>query len=140
MLGLTIRGLHALYNQGASRSSLDDRDVTAVEFALIAPILVLMAISIADLGFGLYRAMQVQNAAQTGAEYAMAHGYDSTAISNAVVSGTTFTAIGATPAPSQYCGCATNTGVTAAVCTALCPSGAVPGHYVQVSAQATYKT
>ena len=37
--------------------------VTAVEFALIVPAMLLMFVGIADLGIGIYTNMQVQNAA-----------------------------------------------------------------------------
>ncbi|TMJ54449.1 MAG: pilus assembly protein, partial [Alphaproteobacteria bacterium] len=53
----------------------DIRGVAAIEFAIVAPMLVLAMVCTADLGLGIYRKMQVQNAAQAGAEYAIVHGY-----------------------------------------------------------------
>ena len=44
----------------------------AIEMAVIAPVLVLLLVGIADFGMAVYRKMQVQHAAQAGAEYAMA--------------------------------------------------------------------
>ena len=111
------------------------RGATAVEFAIIAPTLVSLT---SNFQIGL-RKMQVQNAAQAGAEYAIAHGFSAT-ISSAVTSATTFAGIAASPAPSQFCGCATSSGVATATCNSTCSGGSVSGAYVTVSAQGTYNT
>src|SRR5262249_40727167 len=73
-----------------------------VEITLFAPILLGAAVCSIDLGLGMYRNMQVQHAAQAGAQYAISHGYDSTAISSAVTQATTYAAISASPAPNQF--------------------------------------
>jgi len=114
--------------------------VAAVEFAIIVPPLLLMMVCTADLGFGMYRKLQVQNAAQAGAEYAIAHGYKQISISTAVTSATAFSNIVATPAPSQSCGCPSNTGVTTATCNSTCADGSASGTYVTVAAQGSYTT
>ena len=111
----------------------------AIEFAIIGPALVLMMACTVDLGMGIYRKMQVQNAAQAGAEYAIAHGFTSSIV-NAVTNATSFSGIAASPAPSQFCGCPSSSGVTAITCNSTCSSGAVAGTYVTVSAQGTYDT
>ncbi len=56
----------------------------AIEFAIIAPVLVLALICTADLGLGIHRKMQVENAAQAGVEYAVVYGFTTRSISNAV--------------------------------------------------------
>jgi Flp pilus assembly protein TadG len=112
----------------------------AVEFALIAPILLLIMVASVDLGMGLYTRMQVQNAAQAGVEYAIAHGFAATAISSAVTSATSLSGIEAAPAPSEFCGCPTASGVTTATCGSTCSGGIGAGTYVTVTAQATYTT
>lgn len=111
-----------------------------VEFSLFAPILLPMVVCTMDLGLGIYRNMQVQHAAQAGAQYAIAHGYDASSISSAVTNATNFAGISASPAPNQFCGCPSDTGVTSVTCPATCADGAVAGIYVTVSAQATYTT
>src|SRR5215510_13370220 len=73
------------------------RGAVAVEFGLVATILVALTVCTADLGLGFYRYMQVQNAAQAGAQYAILRGYSSTAISSAVTNATTFSGISANP-------------------------------------------
>jgi hypothetical protein len=87
-----------------------------------------------------YRRMQVQHAAQAGAEYAMMHGFSSTAITSAVAGATALPGIAALPAPAQSCGCVSGTAVVTATCGSTCPTGTAAGTYVTVSAQAGYTT
>lgn len=108
-----------------------------VEFAVTGPALVLMMVCAGDLGLGIYRHMQVQNAAQVGAQYAVAHGFDATAISSAVTAVSSYP-LSASPAPTQFCGCPSASGVATADCGSTCPSGISAGTYVTVSTQATY--
>jgi Flp pilus assembly protein TadG len=112
----------------------------AIEFAIITSVVLMMMICVVDIGMGFYRKMQVQNAAQTGAEYAMLHGYNATSIASAVTAATTFTGISASPTPTQYCGCASNSGITSITCSSTCADGSQPATYVSVSAQGTYNT
>lgn len=116
------------------------RGVAAIEFGIIGLILALMIIFTVDLGMGIYRKMQVQNSAQAGAQYAMVHGFNASLISSAVTNATTFSGISASPAPNQFCGCASSTGVASAACTSTCSGGFRSGTYVTVSAQGTYNT
>src|SRR5947209_5111210 len=62
--------------------------IAAVEFAVIAPLLAGILVPVTDLGMCLYQKMQVQNSAQAGAQYASAHGWNSTSIQNAVTGAT----------------------------------------------------
>ena len=114
--------------------------LAAIEFAILAPVLILMMICVVDLGMGIYRKMQVQNAAQAGAEYAMVHGYSASSVLSAVTNATSFSGIVASPLPNQFCGCPSNTGVTTISCGSTCTGGSTPGTYVTVSTQGTYNT
>ncbi|MGY3033354.1 Flp pilus assembly protein TadG [Bradyrhizobium sp. USDA 4354] len=118
----------------------DQRGVAAAEFGILIPLLSLMAVSVTDIGLALYRKMQVEHAAQAGAQYAIARGFDASGISNAVASATNATNITASPPPVQFCGCPTSTGVSAAACGTVCTGGAQAGTYTTVSARATYYT
>lgn len=120
--------------------TVDANGSAAVEFGMIAPLLLLMAVATADLGVGIYRKMQVENAARAGAEHAIRNGFDSNAIAAVVAGTTSFPGINPLPAPSQFCGCASIAGVTAVTCGGGCPGGASPGTYVAISAQGTYST
>jgi Flp pilus assembly protein TadG len=128
-------GVHALRLLGRGPDACSG--MAAVEFALIGPILVLATICTVDLGMGIHRNMQVQNAAQTGAEYAATHGFDPSAIA-AVTAAAASSTIAASPAPARFCGCATSSGVVEAACGSTCAGGALVGTYVRVSAQSTY--
>jgi Flp pilus assembly protein TadG len=116
------------------------KGVAAVEFAFLAPLLVVMIIAMFDLASGVFRKMQVEAAAQAGAQYAIAHGFNSSAITNAVTNATNFSSIAASPAPIEYSGCPTNTGVQSIVCNLTCSDGSTPGTYVSVSSLYTYIT
>lgn len=111
----------------------------AIELALLAPMLMLLTIGTIDYGFAIYNQMEVQNAAQAGAEYALKHGFSATGISSAVTAATTLT-VSATPAPAESCGCPSGTSLTPATCGTSCANGLAAGTYVTVGAQSTYST
>jgi Flp pilus assembly protein TadG len=120
----------------------------AIEFALFLPFLLLLLTGIVELGFSAYEAMQVNNAVDAGAIYAAANatGFNATNTANATVAGAVLppqlNTLTATPAPTQFCGCPTATGVanagapTAGSCASLanCSSGFTPGLYAQINA------
>lgn len=124
----------------ARQAARDKRGVAAIEFGLMIPLLSLMVVSVTDIGLAVYRKMQVENAAQAGAQYAIARGFDASGISSAVTSATNSTAITASPAPVKFCGCPTSTGISTVTCGTVCAGGAQAGSYATVSAQATYNT
>src|SRR5690349_15888033 len=51
------------------------RGVSAVEFGLAAPFLVLLLVGLIDLGLGIYSLLQVRHSVSAGAQYAMVHGW-----------------------------------------------------------------
>ena len=55
--------------------------VAAVELALVSPLLVTGVLGAAGLGITIFRQTQVGYAAQAGAHYAIAHGFDATKMS-----------------------------------------------------------
>jgi len=124
---------------GLLRLWQDRTGVTAIEFAIIAPVMVLMFICMADLGLGVYTDMQVNNAAQYGTEYALAKGYDSSAITTAVKNSSSLS--NATVSPTEFCGCPGSSGVITNSCNASCSDGGgKSGTYVQVAVSSTYTT
>jgi len=108
----------------------DGRAVSAVEFAITAPLLIGMLIPLVDLGLGIAKNTQLQNAAQAGAQYAFVNGWDSTAIQNAVTNATNLSPIEALPSPSQSCRCPTGTALTPVACGSVCSDGTNAGTYV----------
>ena len=125
------------------------RGAALVEFALILPFLILLLVLVIDFGFDGYRLMQVQAAAEAGAQYAVRNPnpWNPTAIAAAVLAATGSSGISAIPAPSQVCGCtdgnsfrnagpATNGSCGGA--TPACASGF--GIYASVSTRLSYHT
>lgn len=124
------------------RCAADRRGGALVELAFAVPILTGLLVPIIDIGMGLYQKMQVQDAAQAGAEYAIQSGWNSAAIQSAVTNATGLPGITASPAPTNFCGCPSATGVTVQAgsppCNMVCSGGILAGTYVTVSATATY--
>src|SRR5262249_8459253 len=110
----------------------------AIEFSIIAPVLIAATICTVDLGMVSYRKLQVQDAAQAGAQYAAVHGFNASSISNAISGATSYSGISASPAPTQFCGCASATGIRILGCGSQCPGNIAAGTYVTASAQSTY--
>jgi Flp pilus assembly protein TadG len=110
------------------------RGSAAIEFGIIAPVLLIMLAGLVEIGFAARESMLVQDAAEAGAGYAMKYGWNSAGISSAVVNATSATTITASPVPSQFCGCPSASGVATVLCTATCTGGTTPGTYVLVSA------
>lgn len=126
--------------QWARRLGKQRQANAVIEMALIAPTLVFLLIGLADYGTAIYNRMQVQHAAQAGADFAMRNGFNSAAIVAAVTNASGFVGLAATPPPVEGCGCATASAVTPAVCGSVCAGGATAGTYVTVSAEGTYTT
>src|SRR5229473_3406486 len=100
---------------------------STVEFALAVPVLLGLLVPVADLGLAFSQQIQVQQAAQAGAQYALLHGWNSSAISNAVTAATNLAGIIAAPAPTESCGCPTGTTISAAACNSACANGETAG-------------
>jgi Flp pilus assembly protein TadG len=116
------------------------RGTAALEFALFAPLLLIMLVYLVELGDGVYEAMQVQNAAEAGALYAAKHGWNSTGISAAVVNSSGLSGLTASPAPSEFCGCPAANAIASSACAQSCASGATAGTYVRISASFPHQT
>ena len=113
--------------------------IAAIEFAVVAPLLVMMFICLTDLGLGIYTNMQVDSAAQYGAQYALTSGYDPDAITSAVKDSSEIS--GLDVAPSTFCGCPGANGVVALpTCNAKCNDGFAAGTFVRVSVSHAYAT
>jgi len=121
-------------------STHNNAGTAAIEFALIAPVLLILLAGLVEIGFAVREAMMVQEAAEAGASYAVQSGWDSTGILNAVTTATGASNIDASPAPQLFCGCPSESGVTHVLCTATCTDGGGPGQYVRVDASIPHAT
>lgn len=123
----------------ASNLLREDKAVTALEFALIAPVLCTFILGLIDLGLGFEAQMSVSQAAQAGTYYALLNGYDSAKINSAIQNASNSNGISGSSA--QSCGCPSAGGaVSSAPCGSSCPSGQTAGSYVTVSTQYSYST
>jgi len=122
--------------------------VSTIEFAFVSAILCALTLGVLDFGMGFYKYMQVQSAAQAGAQYAMLNpGATNTNISSAVTNATTLSGLAvASGYPQNSCGCPTGstsspTGMTWGVtCGSACGVGGTAQQYILVRAQASYST
>ncbi|MFE1597638.1 TadE/TadG family type IV pilus assembly protein [Methylobacterium sp. ID0610] len=113
----------------AARARRHAGGAMAVEFALLTPILLVLATAATDLALAIRVQICLANAARAGIQYAALRGYDAAGIADAAGSATTLT-----PAVtvSRYCGCPTRTGIAQHGCGGSCASGLPPGSYAQV--------
>jgi Flp pilus assembly protein TadG len=127
-------------NRGRDSSGLNlwrnERGLAAVEFAMMATVLLFLLMLATDIGLAIKTQMEVGNAARAGAQFAAINGFDSQNISVAATSATSLTP---TVQASTYCGCASAGGIVTQICGTICSSsGIYAGTYVTVNATATY--
>ncbi|HWE07518.1 MAG TPA: TadE/TadG family type IV pilus assembly protein [Rhizomicrobium sp.] len=126
------------------RIAQSNQGLAALEFALLAPVLMALLVGLLDFGLAFQRQLQVNAAAQAGASYAVINGFDVTGITNIVTAGSS--GIQASPAPTQVCGCpGATSGITTSSpstppCTGKCPDGSTAGVYVSANALLSYST
>jgi Flp pilus assembly protein TadG len=109
----------------------------AIEFGLLAPLLVSLLLCGAEIGYFIQQTMMVNSAVEAGIAVAAKRGFDSAAITAAILTNAATPGLEATPAPSLFCGCVANNAVKPTPCDATCAGNVVPGHYVKVGAQLT---
>ncbi|MDB5474577.1 MAG: tadG [Phenylobacterium sp.] len=121
----------------AAKLLRDRRGAAAVEFALLAPVLLLLLAGLIDVSRLIVTSLQVRAAAQAGADYARARGWDAVAVAGAVT-GATPLAAAASPAPLVTKACVSGQSIVATTAT-TCSGGGTPGDFVTVAAQAPFK-
>ena len=113
----------------------DARGVAAVEFAIVAPLLIAMVLAIAQYGGLLVAHQQMHNGVAAGAMYVMRGGSDTTAIHDIALSAWPGRPADASISVSQSCSCA---GATVD-CANLCPDNVTyPQAFTVISASGTY--
>jgi uncharacterized membrane protein len=93
----------------------------AIEFALIAPVAMLMLVGVIDYGMAVYDRMQLSSAVRAGIQYAMHHSANPATIEQVVMSALTIDQSAVTVTAQQVCECP---GGAAAECDETCPDGA----------------
>ncbi|MEQ1499541.1 MAG: TadE/TadG family type IV pilus assembly protein [Novosphingobium sp.] len=127
-----------------ARLCSDKAGAAIIELAFAAPILAVLLVGLVDLSGYISASLSVQRAARAGGEYAVMNGYNSNGVAGAVTAASTrrstyMTAIAASPAPTNWCGCPNaTTGIAVQACGTKCTSGLDAGSYVTASASSTY--
>ena len=112
----------------------DTRGTSAVEFAIIAPLLIGIVVAIGDVTNISYGASNMQSAVRAGIQYALKGGTDAPTAQSQADAAWTLKPSGATIAASKACTCAG----LATDCALLCPSLARPNMYMTVTATASF--
>lgn len=130
-----------------SRSLLrDDSGLSAVEFALLAPVLAFALVASVDLGRAQYERMTIDHAVRAGAQRATADPgqtailatTSATASKNFTVSASsTVSATALTLDVQRFCTCPESTGVSVA-CTATCAAAAPTFIFYRISGAKKY--
>jgi Flp pilus assembly protein TadG len=126
--------LKQTFKRGLRRFQRDSRGTSAVEFALIAPLLIAIVIPLADLANIAYGSSNMQSAVRAGIHYAMAGGTDETvALTHANNAWSKKPADGVATS-AKVCKCA------GAVhdCDPLCADSSRPEMYITVTATGTF--
>ncbi|MDB5316891.1 MAG: hypothetical protein JWO24_2735 [Rhodospirillales bacterium] len=108
----------------AGFAALNRRGVAAVEFAVIAPVLIILLAGAANVGLAVDHTIQLSNAARAGAQYAIANQNDLTGAATAALAALP----GSNPPPTAIMTCTCppsgqSTGGTAVGCTTTCATG-----------------
>jgi Flp pilus assembly protein TadG len=114
--------------------SRDESGVSAVEFALIAPVLLFSLLGVVDIGNVVYQRSDMESALRSGIQYFM-NGGDDLARAEAVVNDAwTTKPEGVSVVAERFCLCDT----TPHACNVLCDDDTYPASYNRLRATATF--
>jgi hypothetical protein len=116
-----------------------ERGIAALELGLMSPFLVLFLVGVVELGTTAYEVMQVQNAAEVGAIYAVHNGFDDTDAIEAAVEDATGNDEITVSTPTQFCACPSASGLVTTDCDSTCDDDDAPGQYVRIEVQFTHE-
>ncbi|MEM7424357.1 MAG: TadE/TadG family type IV pilus assembly protein [Pseudomonadota bacterium] len=142
---MASRSILRRFTRSLRRTARDERGVSAVEFSLVAPLLVFGTIMTVDAGLAIYDKMMIGQVLRSGAQTAIAAQsqtevraiLEATASDNFTVAAGPPTGDELSIGVSGYCVCPSDTSVQVA-CTASCTGGSSPLEFYQLSATKTY--
>jgi pilus assembly protein CpaE len=120
--------------------------VSAVEFALIAPVFAIALVAMVDVGLALYERMAIDHVLRSGAQAAMSDPDPDHVLK--VMQSTISGSFADNPSgisldmPKRYCACPENPAVdpdSAPDCTVTCADSALPYVYYRMAASKTYR-
>jgi len=103
---------------------------SALEFALLAPVMLMVMVGIVDIGSVIRDKVELNNAAATAARYVLHEEYSENNLVGVATGGSALDADDVTAAVETVCGCA---GGVVAVCGDDCADGEPSGRYMLVS-------
>ncbi len=103
---------------------------SAIEFALIAPVFLLVLVGIVDLGAVIRDKVELNNAAATAARYVLNENYSEANLVDVATGGSALDSADITATIQTVCGCS---GGVAATCGSVCDDGQAPGTYKVVT-------
>ena len=115
----------------------DRRGAVVVEFALIAPVMILALVALADYGLMVYQNTQLSEAASAGVRFGMSEdNQDDDDGIEAAVRAALPQGLDATVVITRECRCPTGDAVA---CSSECSDEVVPGRYLEVVVQCPFE-
>lgn len=108
-----------------------NRGVSAVEFALITPVILMAMLGLFDYGMAMYNKIELTSAVRSGAQFAMLDASDIATIQSVVSLATNLDPTTITVTPTPFCECANGTTIT---CGNACADGSSNRYFLTVSA------
>jgi Flp pilus assembly protein TadG len=127
--------LKSLKFPSLSRLLRDRKGLSGIEFAIAAPVVVILIIGATDVGMLVYNRMDTTSSIQSGAQYFMAGGTNTNQALAAVRRSWTSMPEDTELSIVKTCYCAE----VVNMCTMNCPDGSLPIAYNIVSAKLTYR-
>ena len=116
------------------RFAQDERGVSAIEFALTVPILLVSLLGVVDVGNVVYQRSDMESALRAGVQYFMNGGDDLSKAEEVVNASWTTKPDGTTVAAETFCLCAN----VEHACNTVCDDDTYPASYNRINASATF--
>lgn len=113
--------------------AFDTRGVSAVEFGLIAPVLAVLVVGVAELGHVTYQRTDMHSAIRSGSQYVLNGGRDLDVARDIVERSWSSMPDDGLVETSRFCLC----GASAHACNTPCSDNSVPEAFIQLRATAT---
>ena len=115
--------------------SRDERGVSAVEFALVVPVLLICLLGVVDIGNVVFKRADMESALRSGVQYFMNGGDDLAKARDVVNESWTTKPAGVTVVADRFCLC----GTVVHACTTLCADNKYPMSFNRIRATATFE-
>lgn len=113
----------------------DQRGVSAVEFALVVPVLLICLVGVVDMGNVVFKRADMESALRSGVQYFMNGGDDLAKAEEVVNESWTTKPEGVTIVAERFCLC----GTVVHACNALCDDDTYPMSFNRLRATATFE-